>query len=271
MRSNIASRWLSVPLLVALMSGASPSDAVAQDTDENPYTSRIDTRMGRRLFQEQCSTCHGLNAAGGNEATGPDLTTGQLRHASSDAGLFRVIRDGVPGTSMIGVGADAQEQTVWQLVTYLRSREAANAVVDLAGSPAAGQRLFNGKGDCIRCHMVNGVGSRLGPDLSYVGNRRDPGELQSDLTEPDAEVNPRWWTMRAVGTDGRRFEGLRMDEDTFTFRIMDAEENLRSFSKYGDWSYERIKTSTMPSAADSLTATERDDLVAYLFSLRRDR
>ena len=271
MRSNIAIRWLRVPLLVALMSGASPPDAVAQDTEDNPFTSRIDTRMGRRLFQDQCSTCHGLNAEGGNEATGPDLTTGSFRHASSDAGLYRVIRDGVPGTSMIGVGVDAQEQVVWQLVSYLRSREAANAVVDLAGSPAAGQQLFNGKGDCVRCHMVNGQGQRLGPDLSYVGNRRSPDELHSDLAEPDAEVNPRWWTMRVEGPNGQRFEGLRMDEDTFTFRIMDADENLRSFSKYGDWSYERVQTSTMPSADGSLTATERDDLVAYLYSLRRDR
>jgi putative heme-binding domain-containing protein len=119
--------------------------------------------------------------------------------------------------------------------------------------------------------MVNGQGQRLGPDLSYVGNRRSPNELQSDLVDPNAEVNPRWWTMKVAGPDGQQVEGLRMDEDTFTFRIMDAEENLRSFSKYGDWSYERVKTSTMPNAADLLTATERDDLVAYLYSLRRDR
>ena len=271
MRWRTVTRWTPVALLAVMVGAAWNVQPAAQGTDENPYTSRIDTRMGRRLFQEQCSTCHGLNAAGGNEATGPDLTTGSFRHASSDAGLYRVIRDGVPGTSMIGVGADAQEQTLWQLVTYLRSREAANAVVDLAGSPAGGQQIFNGKGDCARCHMVNGQGQRLGPDLSYVGNRRNPDELQSDLTNPDAEVNPRWWTMKVSGPNGQQVEGLRMDEDTFTFRIMDADENLRSFSKYGDWSYERVKTSTMPSAEGSLTATQRDDLVAYLFSLRRDR
>ena len=228
-------------------------------------------RMGRRLFQAECATCHGLNAAGGNEATGPDLTTGEFRLASSDPGLYRVIRDGVPATSMIGIGQDASEQSVWQLVAYLRSLAAANVVVDLAGSAAAGQQVFVGKGDCVRCHMVNGAGRRLGPDLSYVGDRRAPDELHADVADPDAEVNPRWWTMRVVGPDGQRVEGLRMDEDTFTFRIMDAGENLRSFSKYGDWSFERIKTSTMPSAADVLTAAERDDLVAYLYSLRRDR
>ncbi len=259
--------WMTLPFLAVVAASVLTAVPAAQEQD-NPYTSRLDTGMGRRLFRSQCTTCHGLNATGGDEGAGPDLTTGQFRHANSDAGLYRVIRDGVPGTAMIGVGADASEQSVWQLVTYLHSLDTAPAGGDLPGSAAAGLQLFTEQGDCARCHMVNGQGGRRGPDLSYVGDRRDPLELRTALLDPDAEVRPRWWTMRAVGPDGQTVEGLRMDEDTFTFRIMDAEENLRSFSKYGDWSYERIETSTMPSYAGTFAANELDDLVAYLFSLR---
>ena len=93
MRTRLSTRWPAVALLATLTGGAVPAMALAQDADNNPYTSRIDVRTGRRLFRAQCSTCHGLNAAGGNESTGPDLTTGRFRHADSDAGLFRVIRD----------------------------------------------------------------------------------------------------------------------------------------------------------------------------------
>ena len=261
----------AVLLSTALVLGGWVADVAAQDT-ENPYTSRIDVRGGRRLFRAQCSTCHGLNGTGGEEGAGPDLTLGRFRHASTDAGLYRVIRDGVDGTAMIGVGGDATDQSVWQLVTYLRTLGAeARATTDLAGSLEAGQQLFAGKGDCARCHIVNGQGGRLGPDLSNVGRRRDPDELAADLRDPGAEVDPRWWTMRVTRRDGSVIEGLRMDEDTFSFRIMDAEENLRAFSKYGDSSYERIQTSTMPGYAQSLTSQEVDDLVAFLFSLRTER
>lgn len=264
-------RVTAVLLSTALVLGGWTGGVAAQDT-ENPYTSRIDVRTGRRLFRAQCSTCHGLNGTGGEEGAGPDLTLGRFRHASTDAGLYRVVRDGVDGTAMIGVGGDATDQSVWQLVTYLRTLGAeAAAATDLAGSPEAGQQLFAGKGDCARCHIVNGQGGRLGPDLSNVGRRRDPDELAADLRDPGAEVDPRWWTMRVTRRDGSVIEGLRMDEDTFSFRIMDAEENLRAFSKYGGPSYERIQTSTMPDYAQSLTLQEVDDLVAFLFSLRTER
>ncbi len=261
-------RWTAVALLAALTSGAAPVVTVAQDT-ENPYISRLDVRAGRQLFQARCSTCHGLNAAGGNESTGPDLTTGRFRHADSDAGLFRVIRDGVRSTAMLGLGADADEQSIWQLVTYLRSVDV-TAGGTPTGSAAAGRQLFTGTGGCDRCHMVNGQGQRLGPDLSTVGERRALAELETALVNPDAEVLPRWWTMKATGPDGQVVEGLRMDEDTFTFRIMDADQQLRAFSKYGGWTWERVQRSTMPGYADTFTAAERNDLVAYLFSLRSE-
>lgn len=267
MQNNVLTPWTVAVLLTALV-GLAPGDAFAQDT-ENPYTSRIDVRTGRRLFQAQCSNCHGLNAAGGNENTGPDLTTGRFRHADSDAGLFRVIRDGVRSTSMLGLGADADDQSVWQLVTYLRSLDP-TAGETPTGSVAAGRQLFEGKGACRSCHMVNGQGERLGPDLSRIGDQRGLQDLRTDLVQPDAEVAPRWWTMKVSGPGGQVFEGLRMDEDTFSFRIMDSDEQLRAFSKYGDWTYERLQRSTMPSYAATLTADERNDLTAYLFSLRSE-
>ena len=142
---------------------------------------------------------------------------------------------------------------------------------DLPGSSAEGQELFAGKGECARCHIVDGRGGRLGPDLSRVGERRKPDELQADLATPNATVSPRWWTLRVTRTDGSVVEGLRMGEDTFSLRLMDAQENLWSFSKAEVRSYERIKDSTMPGYAQSLTPQEVDDLVAYLFSLRRTR
>lgn len=99
-----------------------------------------------------------------------------------------------------------------------------------------------------------------------MGERRDPDELVEDVTTPDAEVSPRWWTVRITRTDGTVVEGLRMGEDTFNLRIMDGEERLLSFAKAAVRSVERILESTMP--AEAISDAERDDLVAYLASLR---
>jgi putative heme-binding domain-containing protein len=255
--------------VIALVVCAWAVSATAQEV-ENPFTLRMDMRMGASLYQAQCASCHGLDAAGGEEGRGPALNTGRFRHASSDGGLFRVIRDGVNDTGMMGVGPDVPEQSVWQLVTYLRSLVTAQEAVELPGSAANGREVFLGRGDCTRCHKVEGRGGRLAPDLSRVAERRDPEELRSDLVDPHAEVSPRWWTLKITTADGSVVEGLRMSEDTFTLRLMDADEQLRSFSKSGVRSYDRIQDSTMPSYAQSLSPPDIADLVAYLYTLREE-
>ena len=264
-------RVVTTPLGVILLLGLGTGSVqpAAQSTD-NPFTGRVDSRMGQRQFESRCGTCHGIDATGNPEGGGPDLTTGRFRTASSDAGLFRVIRGGIQGTAMIGINPDASDQIVWQIVTYLKSRRPITTA-DLPGSPASGQQLFEVKGDCTRCHMVNGKGGRLGPDLSHVAERRELDELRADLTDPNAEVDPRWWTLLVTREDGSVIQGLRMHEDSFSLRLMDQEEHLRSFSKSRIRSFERDKSSTMPSYARSFTTQEQDDLVAYLLTLRRER
>jgi len=258
------SRHLLLGLLMGITGPALPTSA-----QENPYDTTVDLRMGVRVFRAECGRCHGRDAKGNDETGAPDLTTGSFSAASTPAKLFEVVRDGIPGTTMIGIGW-APDETIWQVVTYIDSLNLNPDDVDLPGSADQGQELYNGKGNCSSCHMVGGNGGRLGPDLSTVGNRRDPDELKLDLMEPNETVLPRWWTMRITRADGSVAEGLRMNEDTFTLRIMDEDENLWHFSKSQIRSSERIKTSTMPSASETLTATEVDDLVAYLFSLRKE-
>lgn len=264
----IRSLWAIVApvFLASVYLATAPAVPHAQETTENPYTTNLDVRMGQRVFRQQCGRCHGRDAAGGE--LGPDLTNG-FQNASTDAGLFKIVREGLPNTQMIGISRSATDQSVWMVTAYLNSLND-TADVNLPGNVANGSQVFSGKGDCSSCHMVDGEGGRRGPDLSRVGNRRDPDELASALRTPDEDVAPRWWTMRVTREDGSVVEGLRMNEDTFTLRLMDEQENLWSFSKGRVRSYERIETSIMPSVDGALTASEVDDLVAYLFSLRRE-
>ena len=258
-------------MLVAYLVITGVTTAPAAQEPENPLTTRVDVRMGGRQFRARCGRCHGRDATGNDETGAPDLTTGTYQHASTDAGLFKVIREGIDGTAMIGINPNAPDQAVWQIVSFIDSLNLDPKDVDLPGDVTAGRQLFNGKGNCANCHMVNGQGGRLGPDLSTVANRRDPDELKTDVLDPDEEVDPRWWTMKVTREDGGIVEGLRMNEDTFSLRIMDESENLWSFMKSEIRSSERVRTSTMPSYDETLTASEVDDLVAYLFSLRKER
>jgi len=258
--------WAAV--IVFLVSLAWVTGVSAQD-EGNLYNTAVDVRLGERYFLRQCSRCHGQDARGSDETGAPDLT-GTLSRASSDAGVYRIIREGISGTAMLPVPQDTPDPTVWQLVAFINSLRTDPANIDLPGSVTAGRTVYLGKGECASCHMVRGAGGRLGPDLTLIGEELTPDELYTALTDPSADVDPRWWSVSVVLQDGAEVEGLRMNEDTFGLRIMDSQSNLWSFQKNNLRSYQRDESSTMPNYAETLSASEIDDLVAYLFSLRRE-
>lgn len=246
-----------------ILAAAAVAPLTAQE-GTNIYTTPNDLAVGQRQFDRHCSRCHGIGGTGGER--GPDLTSG-FRRASTDGGLYVVVQDGVPNTEMRGFGGTQSEQTVWQIVTYLRSLTGGTRV-EVPGDATAGAAIYARAG-CAECHAIDGVGGRDGPDLSTIGSRRSPEELLSDLTDPNERVQPEWWGMRVTHRDGTRVEGRRMGEGTYSVRILDAAGRMWSFEKRDLASHERIETSTMPSYVGTLSSDELEDLVAYLYGLTR--
>lgn len=249
--------------LCAFLLAASAASIEAQPWTRNPFTSASDLAAGARMFRTHCAHCHGRSGTGDR---GPDLTRRSFRYAASDATLFRIVSWGIPPSGMPGIFYARSENAVWQIVAFVRSLSASPSRAPLPGDPVAGEKVYRGKGGCAKCHMVDGAGGRLGPDLSDIGWLRPPEHLRTSLVEPSKEVLPRWWSVRVTDLNGATFEGLRLNEDTLSVRLIDAGENLRSFDKRELKRFERIETSTMPGYSESLTARELDDLVAYLGS-----
>ncbi|MDF1765815.1 MAG: c-type cytochrome [Gammaproteobacteria bacterium] len=233
----------------------------------NLYNTPFDVRAGGNYFEKQCSRCHGFDAKGNDEVGAPDLT-GRLRRASSSAGIFNILRSGISGTAMMAVDPNVPDAQLWQLAAYIESLGSDPANVKLEGSAEAGAALFSGAGNCLSCHVVAGQGGRLGPDLSSIGTQLNPDELTLALLEPSAEVAPRWWTLTVEDKSGKMYSGLRMNEDSFSVRIMDQQAQLWSFARSQLVRVDRSETSSMPSYANSLSDSQIDDLVAYLYSLR---
>jgi putative heme-binding domain-containing protein len=150
----------------------------------------------------------------------------------------------------------------------------------LPGDPARGRELFEGKAGCTACHIVRGRGSGLGPDLTDVGARRGGSHLRESLLDPGAS-RPEWpvpfeprsfaayVVVEVVTRDGREITGQRVNEDTFSIQIRDAEGGLHSMRKAELASLEKPPgASPMPSYRDTLEPAEIDDLVAFLASLK---
>lgn len=251
------------------------STAAAQELKNPLAGTPKEIEEGAFLFRSNCSLCHGLGARGGSR--GPDLTRAAWNHGASDAEIFHNILDGIPGTLM--PANDLTDLEAWEMVAYLRS-VTQTAAKQVPGDRLAGEALFQGDGNCWLCHMVNGKGGRVGPDLSRVGARRSPEFLAEKIRNPNKHLAPsqmepgKEWPYDAEAVtvttqDGKTFRGALRNEDTFSIQIMDLQDDLHSFLKKDVSEVTHEGKSLMPRYDEGmLSNSQLRDLVAYLDGLR---
>jgi putative heme-binding domain-containing protein len=256
-------RWFAILSCIALTLAAQVDPEYVPPKD-NPFTTPADLKRGEQLFLGQCGRCHGPKGEGG---LGAILAQPRLRRAPDEESLFRVIRDGIRGTEM-PAASTLSSREVWQIGGYVRSLGQV-PVEKVAGDAQRGREVYRTKGNCARCHVVNGQGENVGPELSDVGARRSAAYLRASLLEPEAAVPDRFLQVRLVTKDGRRITGVRRAEDTFTIQLTDLTGRTYSFFKSDLTDLEKdFGKSPMPGYQRTLTASELNDLVAYLVSLR---
>ena len=250
--------------------------------DRNPFAGDPKAaKAGEYEFRINCALCHGLGAHGGGR--GPDLTRAQKKHAHSDADLFQIISNGIPGTVMPANGTNGQgvgmtDEEIWQIVAYIRSVEV-KAPTTSTGNSAHGKELFYGDGNCSLCHMVEGKGGRMGPDLSAVGGSRtrdaiidsvrNPSRrLAWGLTESTKEFAQQYETITVVTADGKEIKGVALNEDSFSVQVIDQNEKIYLLDKAKVRSFHKSRESSMPKYnAEVLSDKDLEDIVAYLISL----
>lgn len=261
---------------LSLMMGVSALSVAAQG--KNPYAGDAKVaKLGEFEFRANCAFCHGLGAHGGGR--GPDLTRTPKKHGDGDAEIFNTINNGVPGTAMPPNGATQQgvgmtEEEIWQVVTYIRSVEKKPGTV--SGDAKHGRELFYGNSGCATCHMFDGKGGRLGPDLTAAGTSRSTEYLVESVRKPSRrlaqgiseamkEFSAEYETVDVVAGDGTNYKGALLNEDSFTIQFIDTREQVHSFDKASLKSWRKSRESLMP-AYDEKTLPEKDlqDLLAFL-------
>ena len=216
---------------------------------------------GEQLYMENCAECHGPE---GDVVPGVDLGHGRFRRATTDPELVGIVLRGIPNTAM--PPSNFTEAQASAIVQFLRAK--ARRAAATAGNAANGKAIFSGKGNCESCHRVNGVGSRLGPDLSDIGRLRHSTDIERAIVEPDFMILPSNRFLRLVTRDGQTITGRMLNQDAFTVQLLDSKEQLRSLMREDLKELTFIDKSPMPSYRGKLSPAEITDLVSYLVSLQ---
>jgi len=250
-------------LLAAFAAGSAAAQTRPATARPPRATLSNDATEGRRVFDAQCAWCHGNEGVGG---MGPDLH-GKLTHAASLNAIAEIITDGIPGTDMPAFRSPLTERNIRQTAAYVQSLSRSAATVS-QGNRQHGAALYQSSG-CAGCHIVDGAGGILGPELTVIGSHRGATYLRDALVKPAASHPPGYLVVRAVPESGPEVRGIRVNEDVFWIHIRDAGGAVHTLQKSGLKDLVReIDASLMPSYSTRLTEAEIEDLVAYLSTLR---
>jgi len=180
------------------------------------------------------------------------------------------------GATQQGVGMTEEE--IWQVISYIRSVQV-KAPAQPAGNAVHGKELFYGSAACSMCHMIQGKGGRLGPDLSTTGSARSTEYLVESVRSPSRrlaqgiseamkEFSQEYETVTVVTADGTKFLGVVLNEDHFTLQMIDTREQMHLFEKDKLRSWEKSRESLMP-AYDQKMLNDKDmqDVIAYLLAV----
>ena len=240
-------------------------------------------QAGKTLYDANCGRCHNDDGAG---VTGIELFR-QIRRASSDDDIAKLIQNGIPGTSMPPHAISTEDAL--NIVAFMRSMvgvtpgtaaaaatPAAAAGALPAGDATRGKTIFTGKGGCASCHRAEGAGGGSGPDLSNAGATRgqgpfarppDPVALARSILDPNAEIAAGHQMFQVTPKAGAQIRGVLLNHDTFSIQLRDEQQNLRSFMKADARDFGFLP-SAMPSYQGRLTPQEVADVVSYLLTLK---
>ena len=249
------SRLTIRPIVCAALFCAA-SGARAQD---HQYSAE-QIQAGYRIYTGQCQLCH---SATGDGIVGINLARQQFHTVVTDDDIRKMITTGNPqGMPPFALKPEELDE----LVAFVRSGLDQGGVSFRLGDAAHGKAIYDGKGGCAGCHRLAGVGPRTAPDLSDIGFIRRPSQIITSLTDPPKATMPINRTVTIVTNDGRTIHGRRLNEDTFSVQLIDAQEKMQSIQKSDIRQYDVGMTSDMPSFQGKLDNGELADLLAYLVS-----
>jgi putative heme-binding domain-containing protein len=225
-----------------------------------PAAGPTDLAAGQRIFDAQCAWCHGN---GGDGGAGPNLH-GKLLHATTAGSIVDIINKGIPGTDMPSFRLTERETR--QTATYVMSLSRTVARPG-PGNAERGGALYQSNG-CGSCHVVDGRGGILGPELSGIGGRRGSVYLREAIVKPAARIHPATSSSVRYRRAAPRFAAFVSTRTCSGSPSAMRAVRCTRFENRPVANRRELEGTLMPSYESRLSAPQLDDLVAYLATLR---
>jgi putative heme-binding domain-containing protein len=123
---------------------------------------------------------------------------------------------------------------------------------------------------CSKCHVLNGKGAKVGPDLTGIGAVQTPQYLIESVLKPSAVIVKGFETMYLITTDGMAYNGLLVSQDEEEVVLMVDEDGVMEEYVFYPDEIEQIQkqdVSIMPgNFSDMLTTKEFYGVISFLLN-----
>jgi putative heme-binding domain-containing protein len=136
------------------------------------------------------------------------------------------------------------------------------ASLTLDGDRARGAAQF--ERSCVVCHQMQGVGAKVGPDLSGIGTHSRE-TLLVDILDPSRQVLPDFAAYNAETKDGDSYTGFIANESTTTVTLRRANEADVTLRRAELKDFNTSGKSLMPDGLEAgMTIQDMADLLEFL-------
>jgi ubiquinol-cytochrome c reductase cytochrome b subunit len=133
---------------------------------------------------ENCASCHTVGE--GKASVGPDLASRAIRKdAAWMIAHFKRPSAMVPGTSMPSIQLNDTQLNALAAFLLRLNPHNASALENAPAFAVDGAMVYQAS-RCGSCHVVNGVGMKVGPPLNGVAKRRTQSWVERHFAEPQA-------------------------------------------------------------------------------------
>ncbi|MCC7375814.1 MAG: PQQ-dependent sugar dehydrogenase [Verrucomicrobiales bacterium] len=142
---------------------------------------------------------------------------------------------------------------------------APEVVLGLHGDPHRGQELFSGAAQCSNCHLRDGRGRPLGPDLTDIAKKYTGQQLLEQILRPSQQIAPEFRVTTVVLANGDDLSGFIVRHNAERLVLKDSLLVEHDLPMADIKESRESKLSAMPEGLLApLTAQEAADLIAYL-------
>ena len=143
-------------------------------------------------------------------------------------------------------------------------------LVKRKGNAANGAKVFADTGTCAKCHIVNGKGIEVGPDLSEIGSKLTKLAMYESILFPSAGISHNYENWKVLKDDGQMVIGILLGETATEIQIKDDKGISHTIPLDQIDEKKKQQQSLMPEDLHK-EISEQDlvDIVEYMMTLKK--